>query len=121
MTDRTKINTLKEIKSVVRFEDFVQPEDLFDYVDDTGADWDVETSQFKLVQVQASLLESAVTRPLLLSQVDISMVGQTYSVGPLILDADLSVIDGMHRLADNISLFDGNTNFILRAYVRIED
>lgn len=57
--------------------------------------------KFALRNVPIGKLETATYRPLTLSKLDMSMVGQTYSAGmPLLLDSDYSVIDGMHRLAD---------------------
>jgi N12 class adenine-specific DNA methylase len=74
--------------------------DIEEYVDDTGAGWEPESAVFTPATVTLGDLENADQRPLTLDGIDRAMVGQSRTKGPVILDSDLSVIDGMHRIAD---------------------
>jgi hypothetical protein len=56
--------------------------------------------KFELRNIPLKNLEKAKVRPLRLTDIDTSMAGQSRTSGPVVLDADFSVIDGMHRLAD---------------------
>jgi hypothetical protein len=74
-----------------------------EYVEDTEPDWKPENQKFVKQTVQLSDLTKAKNRPLpSLDDVDKSMAGKSMTKGPLLLDSDLSVMDGMHRLADAI-------------------
>jgi hypothetical protein len=113
------------LKKFISVEDLPNPEDVQNYVDDTGANWGIEASDavFSLQRVPLLDLEKARARKVELSGVWKTMAGQTYSHGfPMILDTDLSVIDGMHRLADQL---DGIGPFLseditIDAYVRYD-
>lgn len=93
-------------------------EDIEEYVDDVGADWNPAESFWHQEEVPLEKLTQAEWRMLpSLNIVDMSMAGQTRTKGPMILDSDYSVIDGMHRLADAIKA--GRTT--VNAYVRVEN
>jgi hypothetical protein len=82
-----------------------QPEAVAEYINDTDVDWgiDPDTAIFKLKPVALVALETAQIRPLRLDEIDMDMVGQTRTKGPIVLDQDYSVIDGMYRLADAVA------------------
>lgn len=94
-----------------------EPEAVGEYINDTEVEWgeDLDDAAFQLEAVPLTDLEKAETRPLLIEQVDMTMVGETRTKGPMVLDADMSVIDGMHRLADAIV---ADQSAVL-AYVRV--
>lgn len=88
-----------------------------DYINDTEIEWDnQQDTVFEKKNIKLSDLEKAKTRPLQLSQLDMDMRGKTKSSGPIVLDSDYSIIDGMHRLADAV---DSGVDTI-EAYVRTE-
>lgn len=92
--------------------------DIEEYVDDVGADWVPEQSMWKAEQVPIEKLTEAEWRILpSLDAVDMSMAGKSRTRGPMILDTDYSVIDGMHRLADAIKA----RQKVVQAYVRQND
>lgn len=75
-----------------------------DWIDDMELQNWPENPTFELRRVPLKDLEKARLRPLELSGIDKSMAGETRTRGPIMLDVDLSVIDGMHRLADAWSI-----------------
>jgi GGDEF domain-containing protein len=73
-----------------------------EYLAEVGRDkWKPETSVFQPRQVAIADLEGAKNRPLYPS-VKPSLAGLSRTSGPILLDSDMSVIDGMHRVADAI-------------------
>ena len=101
-------------------------QELIDYIDDVTPDWcDTEPAEwdaiiaaqrFELRRVSLDELESKPgRRDLDIDELDMSMAGRSRTEGPIILDNDLSVIDGMHRLTTAVR--DGVKQ--LDAYVRI--
>lgn len=95
-------------------------DEIIDYIDDVGADWEPEGSRWLLQTVPLQELTKAEWRMLpSLDAVDLSMAedGTRTPNAPIVLDADFSVIDGMHRLAKAIKA--GKNS--LQAYVRVED
>ncbi len=88
-----------------------------EYMSDTGADWGIHPydAVFRLRTVRLTALESAEIRPLHLGLIDMDMVGGTKTDGPIVLDRDYSVIDGMHRLADAVAAGERT----IQAYVRV--
>jgi hypothetical protein len=93
------------------------PDAVNEYLNDTDTDWGIDPNVaiFKLKTVGLGALENAEIRPLQIDEIDMSMVGQTRTKGPIVLDADYSVIDGMHRLADAV---DKGAETV-KAYVRV--
>lgn len=110
------------VLQTLKFTDLNNPYDVIDYLDDTGTDWGVDLGNitFTLREIRLLDLEKAISRPLALFSVDKGMVGQTKSTGPILLDQDLSVIDGMHRLSDELEITDPyqNPGASCLAYVR---
>lgn len=94
------------VSAKISMKDLSNPDDVNDYLDDTGTIWgmDLEKVTFSLQEVRLLELEKAKSRPLTLFSIDRGMIGQTKSLGPILLDNDLSVIDGMHRLADTVEI-----------------
>lgn len=86
-----------------------------EYLAEIGRDkWNLETSKFQPRTVSIAELEAAKNRPLYPS-VKPSLAGLSRTSGPILLDNDMSVIDGMHRVADAIKA--GKTS--IDALVRI--
>lgn len=93
------------------------PDAVNEYLNDTDTDWGIDPNVaiFKLKPISLAALETAEIRPLHLDVIDMDMVGQTRTKGPIVLDNDYSVIDGMHRLADAVAA--GAKK--IQAYVRV--
>lgn len=94
------------------------PPDVIDeYLADTEIEWEIPSDQAVFFRRIIPLvnLEEAFIRPLRLEKVDRGMVSQSRTRGPIVLDADYSVIDGMHRIADALARRD----LSIEAYVRI--
>jgi hypothetical protein len=89
-----------------------------DYINDVEPEWEAaaKTAVFRRREVPIVDLERAKRRPLDLDDLDLSMAGQTMTKGPIVLDDDYSVIDGMHRLADAVVAGERS----VQAYVRVQ-
>lgn len=92
------------MNDIVETADLPAPGAVAEYIRDTEVEWGIpsENAIFKLKVVPFEWLEDAEERPLSIDTVDLSMAGKSQTKGPIVLDADFSVIDGMHRLADAI-------------------
>ena len=88
-----------------------------DYLDDVEPEWASERSQWSVREISLYELENAARRPLLLELLDITMAGESRTEGPIVLDDDLSVVDGMHRIA--AAYAGGGRNAKLKAFVRL--
>lgn len=93
------------------------PQAVDEYINDTEPAWGVDPQRqvFRLKIVLVDRLQYAEVRPLDLSKLDQDMIDQTKTKGPITLDDDMSVIDGMHRLAD--AYYGGERS--IQAYVRV--
>ena len=92
------------VNDIVETDDLPAPGAVAEYIRDTQVAWGIhsENAIFKLKIVPLEWLEDAEERPLSLATVDLSMAGRSRTKGPIVLDADFSIIDGMHRLADAV-------------------
>lgn len=90
---------------------------LADYINDTETEWPegINKAEFDRQDMRVDSLEKAIRRPLSLASIDRDIAGQSRTDGPVILDDDYSVIDGMHRIADKLKSGDN----MLDAWVRI--
>ena len=98
-----------------RISELPEPEAVYEYLNDTEVNWgNLKEVRFCLQNVFIDDMQYAQIRPLDLDELDFAMATLSRTEGPIVLDADLSVIDGMHRLAD--AHYSGQR--YIRAYVR---